>query len=337
LNVCIAGVDYALPERCITNAELAREHPDWDMAKIEVRSGVVERRVCVADETALDLGQRAAERLLGRLDVAPGDIGALIVCTQSPDYIMPPNSCLLQDRLKLPTSIPAFDFNHACSGYVYGLYLARSLILAGDPDSILLVTADSYSRYLHPDDRSTVTLFGDGGAATLIRGCTDERSGLREFSLGTDGNGAELFWIEAGGARVPRTTETARSFTDPGGSAGSPENIYMDGPGVLAFVRKRVTTAVQELLTKANAALNDVDLVVFHQASALSLDYLERWLGVPAGKSFRNLGTIGNTVSASIPIALRDAERAGRLQPGMRVLLVGFGVGLSWGVCVVDW
>lgn len=337
MNAAIAGIDCALPERRVTNAELARRHPDWDLEKITQRAGVLERRVCGPDETALDLGQRASECLLERLAVAPGDVGALIMCTQSPDHIMPPNACLLQHRLQLPTSVPAFDFTLACSGYVYGLFLAKSLIVSGAVESVLLVTADSYSRYLHPDDRSTVTLFGDGGAATLIRATADAEAGIGAFSLGTDGGSASIFAIEAGGARLPRSPETARTIVDPGGSVSSKEHIVMDGNGVLAFVRNRVPSLVRELLANAEQTWDDVDLVVFHQGSAMALDYVERWLRVPPEKTFRNIATVGNTVSASIPIALRDAERAGRLVPGMRVMLVGFGVGLSWGACLVTW
>jgi 3-oxoacyl-[acyl-carrier-protein] synthase-3 len=239
--------------------------------------------------------------------------------------------------LKLPTSVPAFDFTHACSGYVYGLFVAKALIVSGAADSILLITADSYSRYLHPQDRSTVTLFGDGGAASLIRGSEEGNAGIGEFSIGTDGGSAEIFAIQAGGARLPRSAETARTFVDPSGSVSSPEHITMDGTGVLAFVRKRVPAMIDELLEKANQTLEDVDLVVFHQGSALSLDYVERWLSLPPEKTFRNIANVGNTVSTSIPLALRDAELAGRLARGMRVMLAGFGVGLSWGACLVDW
>jgi 3-oxoacyl-[acyl-carrier-protein] synthase-3 len=337
MRATIAGIECALPERRVTNADLAREHPDWDMEKIEQRAGVLERRICSADETALDLGQRASEQLLERLAVRPQDVGALIVCTQSPDHVMPPNACLLQHRLKLPTSTPAFDFTLACSGFVYGLFLAKSLIVSGARDSILLITADSYSRYLHPEDRSTVTLFGDGGAATLIRGDAEGSAGIDEFVLGTDGGNAETFSIQAGGARIPRSAETARTFVDAGGSVSSPEHITMDGTGVLAFVRKRVPSMVNELLEKANQTLDDVDLVVLHQGSGMTLDYVERWLSLPPEKTFRNIATVGNTVSASIPLALREAELAGRLVGGMRVLLAGFGVGLSWAACLVDW
>jgi 3-oxoacyl-[acyl-carrier-protein] synthase-3 len=337
LRARITGVESALPERRVTNAELAAAHPDWDMEKIAERSGVSERRICAPDETALDLGERAAAALLERLEVSRDTVGAVLFCTQSPDHIMPPNACLLHDRLGLPGSVPALDFTLACSGYVYGLFLARSLIESGASDRVLLVTADTYSRFLHPEDRSTVTLFGDGGAATLV--CADDAAdrGIGSFSLGTDGGNADIFWIEAGGARVPASEETARPVVDLGGSVSSPDCITMDGPRVLAFVRKRVPDMVNDVLAKAQLTLADVDLVIFHQGSALALDYAERWLSVPKDKTFRNLATVGNTVSASIPIALRDAENAGRLRPGMRVLLVGFGVGLSWGACLVDW
>jgi 3-oxoacyl-[acyl-carrier-protein] synthase-3 len=333
----VAGIESALPERRVGNAELARLHPDWDMQKIAERTGVLERRICAPDETPLDLGTRASERLLERLEVPARDVGALIVCTQTPEHPMPPDACLLQDRLSLPTSIPAFDFTHACSGFVYGLWLARSLVESGAAPSVLLVAADSYSRRLHPRDRSTVTLFGDGAAATLVRGAEGRSGGIGEFRLGTDGGGAGIFAIEAGGARTPRSAETAREVVDASGSVRSAEHIQMDGPAVMAFVRKRVPALVRELLAETGETLDDVDLVVCHQGSALTLDYLERWLAIPPEKTFRNLERVGNTVSASIPIALRDAELCGRLVSGMRVLLVGFGVGLSWAACLLDW
>jgi len=337
MKATLVGIEFALPERRVTNADLSRQHPDWDMEKIAERTGVLERRFCAPDETALDLGQQASRQLLERLEFSPADIGALIMCTQSPDYLMPPNACLLQDRLNLRTSIPAFDFTHACSGYIYGLLLAKSLVTSGAVSSVLLVTADSYSRYLHPDDRSTITLFGDGGAASLIRGTPGGSGEIGEFSIGTDGGSAGIFMIEAGGARVPRSPETRQPITDATGRVQSAEHIQMDGPAVLAFVRKRVPQAIEELLSKVGHGMEAVDLVVVHQASALSLDYLQRWLKLPPEKSFSNISHVGNLVSASIPVALREAELAGRLRPGMRVMLVGFGVGLSWGACLVDW
>jgi 3-oxoacyl-[acyl-carrier-protein] synthase III len=327
----IAGIEFQLPERRVSNEELAREHPDWRMPEVEKKTGVLARRICAPTETALDLAETACRRLLERLAVARDSVDALVFCTQSPDYVMPPNACLLQHRLGLPARVAAFDYTLACSGYVYGLWLADSLVRSGACGRVLLATGDSYSRYLHPDDRSTVTLFGDGAAATLIERSGGDKAGIGHFVLGTDGGRAERFMIRAGGARVPHVPGPAE---DP---RQSPNHICMDGPGVMAFVHERVPTAVNQLLVDTGMTMNEVDLVIFHQASQLSLDYLIKWLRIPEAKVFLDLAEVGNTVSASIPVTLRDAELAGRLRPGMKVLLVSFGVGLSWGVCLVIW
>ncbi len=337
MKACIAGIEIDLPQRVVTNADLAREHPDWDMDKIAERTGVLERHVCADDETALDIGQRASERLLERLKLSPNDVGGVIFCTQTPDHILPGNSGLLQDRLKLPTSIPAFDIAHGCSGYVYGLFIAKSLIMSGAAKSILLVNADSYLRLLHPDDRSTITLLGDGDTASLIHAVEEGPGEIGEFSMGSDGGNADIFMIEAGGARVPRSAETCQPIVDSTGSVRTAEYVKMDGPAVLAFVCKRVPPMVEELLEKVGHGMEVVDLVVPHQASALSLDYIQRWLELPNEKSVCNMSDVGNLASASIPAALRKEELAGRLRPGMKVMLVSFGVGLSWGACLVDW
>ena len=241
----ILGVESALPDVRVTNADLDRKHPDWDMDQVVKRTGVHERRVCAPDETATDLAQRACERLLDRLAFPRSQVGAMILCTQSPDYIMPPSACLLQHRLALPTTVAAFDYTLACSGFVYGLFLADALVRSGALDNVLLATADSYSRYLHPDDRSTVSLFGDGAAATLICRAGDEQEGIGRFVVGTDGGRAERFMIPAGGARVPRSSEPVE---DP---RRSPNHVCMDGPGVLAFVRERIPATVRQLLTES--------------------------------------------------------------------------------------
>jgi 3-oxoacyl-[acyl-carrier-protein] synthase III len=327
----IVGIEAQLPELRVSNADLARAHPDWRMSEVEKKTGVFARRICAPGETAADLAETACRRLLERLGVARDSLDALVFCTQSPDHIMPPNACLLQHRLGLPSRVAAFDYTLACSGYVYGLWLADSLVRSGACQRVLLVTGDTYSRYLHPDDRSTVTLFGDGAAATVIERSDVDKAGIGPFVLGTDGGKAERFMIRAGGARVP---QVPGSIEDP---RRSPNHVCMDGPGVMAFVHERMPGAVTQLLADARITMEDVELVIFHQASQLSLDYLVHWLRLASEKVFFDLAEVGNTVSASIPITLRHAELAGRLRPGMRVLLVSFGVGLSWGVCLVDW
>jgi len=337
MKACIAGIEIDLPQRVVTNAELAREHPSWDMDKIAERTGVLERHVCVDGETALDLGQRASERLLERLNLSPSDVGGVIFCTQTPDHILPGNSGLLQDRMKMPTSVMTFDISHGCSGFVDGLFLAKTLVLSGAVKTILLVNSDSYLRLLHPDDRSTATLLGDGGAACLVHAVEQGPGEIGEFSMGSDGGDAEIFSIEAGGTRVPRSPETCKPIVDLTGSVRTAEHVKMDGPAVLAFVRKRVPPLVEDLLAKAGHGMEAVDLVVPHQASKLSLEYVQRWLDLPDEKSVCNMADVGNLSSASIPVALRREEIAGRLRPGMKVMLVGFGVGLSWAACLVDW
>ena len=313
---------------------LADLHPAWQMDQVALRTGVQERAWCDEKETALDLAEAACQKVLTRLNCAASDIDAVLFCTQSPDHVMPPNACLLQARLGLSKSAAALDFSLACSGFVYGLYLAKALIESGAARRVLLVTAETYSKWMHPDDRGPMTLFGDGAAATLI---ADGRNGIGPLSLGTDGRGASTFIIPAGGARQPASAETSQPVTDPSGNVRTAENIYMDGGAVLDFVKKEIPGFVHTLLGQANTSLDLIDLVIFHQASQVTLDHLNRALHIPPEKRFSNLANVGNTVSASIPMAVRDAELQGVLRAGMKLLIVGFGVGLSWGGGLLTW
>jgi 3-oxoacyl-[acyl-carrier-protein] synthase III len=334
IGAYVQAIDYALPARRVDNDALAERHPSWQMERVVTATGVEARYWCDPDETALDLAERACRALAARTGFDLTLVDAVLFCTQSPDYPMPPNACLLQHRLGLRRSLAALDFSLACSGFIYGLYLARALVESGSARHVLLVTADTYSRWMHPDDRGPMTLFGDGAAATLVS--AGERK-LGAFMLGTDGAGADKFMVPAGGARRPHTDETARPIADTLGNVRSAEQLRMDGPGVLAFVKEQIPPLVHSVLELAELRLSDLDLVLFHQASRVALDHLHRALRISPTQQFSNLRTIGNTVSASLPILLRDAEREGRLRPGCRVLLVGFGVGLSWGGCIVDW
>lgn len=328
----ILGIAAALPNCVVTNRELASAHPDWDIDRVAVKTGVLERRWATEDETSLDLGERAAATLLERF--GSDEIDALLFCTQTPDHPMPPNSTLLQTRLRLPKSIAALDFTLACSGYVYGLWLADSLVRSGAARRVLLVTAETYSKLMHENDRGPVTLFGDGGAATLV-GTGSGRIG--SFELGSDGAHSEAFEVPAGGARQPRTADTCVVRVDDHGGNRSAEHLHMQGQKVLDFVKREVPKCIDRLLQRERIQLDDIALVVSHQASKMSLNYLRRALRIPSEKMFEHIETVGNTVSASIPIALHAAESAGRLRAGDRILLVGFGVGLSWGATIVTW
>jgi 3-oxoacyl-[acyl-carrier-protein] synthase III len=328
----IVATDYHLPERVVTNDELSLEHPNWDMGRVVARTGTASRHIAAPGETALDLAVTACQKLFGANPELHDLVDGILFCTQSGDYVMPPNACVLHRELDLSEEVFAFDTNLACSGYIYSLAIARGLIVAGTCSNILVVTADTYSKYIHPDDRATRTLFGDGAAVSWVSAANDEQAGADVIDIlcATSGKGFEAFYIPAGGLRNPRSPESALKKVDAGGNVRTDENIHMDGLGVLSFVNSKVPKQVLHILGRNDLRISDLDLVIFHQASKLALDSLARALQIAPEKIFSNLTTIGNTVSASIPICLAQAQREGRVHPGAKVLLSGFGVGLSW-------
>ncbi|MCA9624859.1 MAG: hypothetical protein KC731_37805, partial [Myxococcales bacterium] len=216
----------------------------------------------------------------------------------------------------------------------YGLQLAKALVDSHQAEQVLLVTAETYSKLMSLDDRGPATLFGDAAAATLVTAGFD---GLSDFALATDGGRHNRFWVEAGGARVPSTAETRDLVEDKNGNRRSREDLFMHGAGVFDFVRKEIPSFTRGILERAGLTMDDVDLVVFHQASKLALDFLNKKLEVPEAKRYSNVDRVGNTVSASVPLALHDAAKEGVLKPGMRVLVIAFGVGMSWGGCLIRW
>jgi 3-oxoacyl-[acyl-carrier-protein] synthase-3 len=333
--IAIEAISYAFPARAVSNDELKAENPDWDFDRLVKRTGVLSRWVAAEGETALDLALRACEQLSAEGRLRPDEIDAVIFCTQTPDYVMPPNSCLLHGKLALKPSVFTFDFNLACSGYIYGLQLASSLILSGAASRVLFATADTYTRHIHPKDRATRCLFGDGGAVSIIAGSSDGR-GIRDIRCGTSGRHSGKFMIPAGGMRLPRSCETSRETEDESGNVRTAEHIRMDGLGVLSFFNATVPGAVREVVARNNISMEDIDIFVFHQASQLALDGLRSTLGLPLEKVIYDLADTGNLVSASIPVALKRAMESGRVKSGQRALLCGFGVGLSWGTALVE-
>jgi 3-oxoacyl-[acyl-carrier-protein] synthase-3 len=324
----IVAIEYSLPKKVETNEELRALYPHWDIDAVAKKTGVFQRHVARAEECASDLAYSACLRLFEAQEILPAEIDGLLVCTQSADYVMPPTATLLQHRLGLNKSVAAFDYTLACSGYVYGLAMCKAFIESGLLRSILLVTCDTYSKYIRPDDRATRTLFGDGAAVTLIRKGTP---GICEVGLATDGSGGEKFIVRGGGCRNgSRPGERNATGTDV-------KHIEMDGLGVISFVKKEIPSFTENLLRKANLRREDIDLFIFHQASKISLDQVSQILGIPPEKTFINFANIGNTVSSSIPIAIKDAWQGGKLKPGMVATLVGFGVGFSWGGALVRW
>lgn len=305
--------------------------------RIEEKLGIATRHVAAPDECASDLGVRAAERLFDSGVCQREDIDYLLFCTQSPDYRLPTTACLMQNRLGLRTSIGALDFNLGCSGFVYGLGLAKGLIETGQAKNVLLITAETYSKYMHPSDKSVRTLFGDAGAATLVsdisEGHPNDGECLGPFLFGTDGTGGDRLIVGSGGARNPRSANEGKA-TDASCREG---NLFMDGPAIFTFTLSTVSRSIQELLKRADCTPDDVDLFVFHQASKHMLDTLRKKCAIPEERFVRSMRDCGNTVSSTIPIALKEAQCGGRLKAGSTVMIVGFGVGLSWATGMLRW
>lgn len=332
----IVDVEYALPERLLTNDQLAAEFTDWTAEKILAKTGIRERHVAAEGEYASDLAVAAGNRLLERCAVRREEIDYLIYCTQSPDYLLPTTACLLQERLRLGTQCGALDVNLGCSGYIYALGLAAGLVQSGQATRLLLITADTYSRYIHPQDKSVRTLFGDAAAATLIEASDSGDPSIGPFVYGTDGRGAANLIVPSGGLRQPRDP-AATLVRDESGNARTVNDLFMNGAEIFNFTLRIVPDTVNRLLAKAGLRQEEVDLFIFHQANQFMLDHLRKKLKVPEDRFWVSMSDVGNTVSCTIPIALKRALEAGKVRPGMTLMFVGFGVGYSWGSTLVRW
>lgn len=336
IRAAIRDIASHFPEQRLTNEALAAEMGDWDAEKILAKTGIAERRIAAPDECASDLGVAAARKLFDRGGCGPKDVDFLLFCTQSPDYFLPTTACLIQERLGLPTHCGAIDFNQGCSGFVYGLALAKSLVETGTARNVLLITAETYSKFLNPKDRSVRTIFGDAAAATLISGIETDRELIGPFVFGTDGRGAEHLIVPAGGMRKPRQAETRLEREAESGNWRSEDNLYMNGGEIFSFTLQVIPGLVDELLAKSGRARESVDYFFFHQANAFMLKHLRTKMKLPAERFWIDVESCGNTVSSTIPIAMSEALARGVVHPGEHTMLVGFGVGLSWAATMVE-
>lgn len=332
----LAAIDYVLPDTVVSNEQLTAEYQGWSVDKIEGKTGIRERHIAGPDECASDLAERAARKLFERGACQPGEIDHLILCTQAPDYFLPTTACLLQSRLGLPTRCGAFDFNLGCSGYVYGLALAKGLIETGQAQKLLLLTAETYSKFIHAGDKSVRTLFGDAAAATLLTAVDAPEERIGHFVFGTDGAGGKNLIVPTGGMRA-RAVADAPAVADDQGNRRTVNNLFMNGPEIFTFTLRIVPETVQEVLRRSARSIEEIDLFVFHQANRYMLEHLRKKLGVPPEKFWNSMANCGNTVSSTIPIALKQAEAEGRLRPGTTVMVLGFGVGYSWAGALLRW
>ena len=330
MGVYIQEIAFHLPEKIVTNEELVAVFPEWNVEKIADKVGIVERHVAAAGETAADLAVAAAETLFEKGTVRREEIDFVLFCTQSPDYKLPTSACVIQNRLGLSTQCGALDFNLGCSGYEYGLAMAKGLIMSGIASHVLLLTGETYNHYLHPLDKGNRTIFGDGASATVI--AAEGYAEIREFCLGTDGSGAEYLMVKSGGARFPE--RLGDIHFDDGGNSVSSDHLYMNGQEIFAFTLTKIPRLVRDVLVRNGLQDKDIELYIFHQANHYMLDHLRKRLKIEEARFFNNLAHVGNTVSSTIPIALCEAKAQGRLKGN--VLLAGFGVGLSWGATVLN-
>ena len=323
----IKAISYYLPERMVTNEELVQEFPEWSVDKVAQKVGVDSRHLAADDETAGDMAEKAARKLFEEYQIDPKSIDFIMLCTQSPDYFLPSTACVLQDRLGIPTSAGAFDYNLGCSGCVYGMAMAKGLIAAGIAKNVLLLTAETYNKYLHPSDKSNRSIFGDGAAACLIS--SEGFAEIGEFVLGTDGSGANNLIVKTGAARCKQLT--GKYIEDDEGHVWYDDYLYMNGGNVFNFTLEAVPAMMAQILKKNCLQKENVDFYVFHQANKFMLNTIRKVCVLPKEKFYVNLLNTGNTVSSTVLIGIKDSMNKQLIRSGNKVMITGFGVGLSWG------
>ncbi|HEX7869163.1 MAG TPA: ketoacyl-ACP synthase III [Chryseobacterium sp.] len=332
MKAYIKAISYYLPEEIYTNQNLVEHFPEWSVDKIAEKVGIDERHIAAEDETAGTMAEKAALNLFEEWNIDPSEIDFVMLCTQSPDYFLPTTACVIQHNLNIPTNSGAIDFNLGCSGYVYGLALAKGLIVAGVAKNILLLTAETYTKHINPKDKGNKTIFGDASAATLVS--TDGLAEIKEFVLGTDGKGAENLMVKTGGMKYKDKMEQVTE--DENGAEKHSDYLYMNGSKIFNFTQNNVPKLAQQTLEKNNLEKSDIDLFVFHQANKYMMEFLRKKMKIEEEKFYYYMNKVGNTVSSTIPIALSEAMKEGKTE-GKKIMLAGFGVGYSWAGTVLEY
>ncbi|MFM7014758.1 MAG: ketoacyl-ACP synthase III [Bacteroidota bacterium] len=326
----IKAISYYLPFFSLSNEKINKDFPEWGIEKISSKTGIYERHISMPEEFSSDMAIKAAEKLFLEHSIDRKSIDFLLFCTQSPDYFLPTTACILQDKLGLNTSCGALDFNLGCSGFVYGLSLAKGLIAGGMAKNVLLITSETYSKFIHPKDKSNKTIFGDAAAATLISNdpgiCT-----IGDFIFGTDGRGAENLIVKNRGMR--NLYQKGVDSVDEFGNIQNDDNLFMNGTEIFNFTSESIPILTQAILEKSNLSIEKVDLFIFHQANLYILNHLRKKLKISEEKFYISMKHCGNTVSSTIPIALYEAHKQNKFNSIKNVVIEGFGVGYSWAAC----
>ncbi|TFD57537.1 3-oxoacyl-ACP synthase III family protein [Cryobacterium sp. Hh38] len=335
MSAHLRGIEYYLPSKVVTNAEIDAEFPDWKIDRVAAKTGIMTRHVAGPEEFTSTLAVNAARNLFTSQGVDPKSIDYLILCTQTPDFFLPTTACLVQDSLGLRTEIGAVDVNLGCSGYIYSLGMAKGLIESNQVKNALVITAETHSKLANPTDKSTRPIFGDAATATLVGGDMPS-SRLTGFTYGSDGLGGPSLVIPNGSLRrgdqySPRSNAATRGLETNG------YDMYMDGMEIFNFTLRVVPDCVAQILDRTGLTLDQIDYFVFHQANGYLIEHLRKKLGIDESKFAVELSDVGNTGSSTIPIALARAQSEGKIREGSRIMILGFGVGLSWGGAVIEW
>lgn len=328
----ILGIGSYAPENVVLNEDLSQL--GFDANWILQRTGIEQRRHALPEMATSDIAYQAAQNAIADADLSTDDIDLIIVATLTPDHLTPSTACLVQSMLG--STAPAFDINAACAGFMYAMITGSQFIASGAYRRILVIGADVMSRVVNPEDKKTYPLFGDGGGAVILghaEELTDDAAegvadapGVLSFILGADGDGAALLRIPGGGSRQP----ACQAMID-----SKHQFLQMEGKAVFKWAVRLISDTTQKLLQDAQLKADDIDLVVLHQANMRIIDAAVEGMGVPREKIFVNLDRYGNTSAGSIPLALDEAFRTGRIERGSKVLLSGFGAGLAWGACII--
>lgn len=332
MRTYIKAISYYLPETLLSNEELTKRFPEWSVEKVANKVGVNQRHIAAPDEFVSDMAVSASNKLFKEHNIQPSEIDFILLCTQSPDYFLPTTACIVQDKLGIPKTAGALDFNLGCSGYVYGLAMAKGLISASIASNILLITSETYTKHIHAQDKGNTTIFGDAASATLIS--TQGFAEIKDFELGTDGSGANNLIVKEGAVKFPVRSETEINMED--GAPFRPSYLYMNGTEIFNFTLEAIPPLVNTTIEKNKLGKDDVDLYILHQANKYMLNHLRKKMGIPEEKFYVHMENCGNTVSSTIPIALYEAQKEKTISAQQNVLLAGFGVGYSWGACIIE-
>jgi 3-oxoacyl-[acyl-carrier-protein] synthase-3 len=332
----IVDIGLFFPKATYTNIDLAIDFPGLKIKELTRLTGVESRHICGEDETSLDMGTKAAEQLFSQNKFDKSNIDYLIFCSAGGDYITPASACIIHEQLGLKKNCGAVDINQGCTGFIHGLNLANGLIAGGNADNVLLITSEAISKTIHPKDKGNRAIFGDAAAATLV-GKSKTQKILGRFVFGTDGSKFDQIIIKHGRERFPLPEFAEDDYVDTMGTTRNNSKIYMNGSEVFSFSINKAPELIDQLLLNAKLNVSEIDKFVFHQSNRIVLETIGKKMKIPEHKIVMELENCGNTVSSSIPIALKKSRDKGLLKKGEKILIAGFGVGFSWGGIIIEY